>query len=210
MSVVATDSFTEKDNWKILTDHSPEMGGPIVNHPLAPGTFYVVNGRAICRGAAQYKGVNYYAGVPASADYTVSASVRVFDASGDCGVAGRIVPNAWTFYYLYLKGANELVMAKMVGGNPTTLATFVSAGFFAAGQSYLIALEMIGTAIKGYVDGVVRTSATDSAITGVGRGGLRGVFTSDTSAGKHLDGFSIVDTSTPSSRRTARGLIVGL
>lgn len=207
----ALDSMTgAASGWQgPLSSHTPEQGGPITQHPTAGGLFYIVNHRAVCRSAAAGKGVMIYGATPASADYSVQADVRIFDATGAVGIVGRCSATASTFYYAYITNNNsELVLAKMVGGAITTLDTFNSAGFFDAGSTYELTLEMTGTAIKAYVNGVERCSATDSAITAAGRGGIRGINLSDTSTGKHLDNFTIFDATTPPS--LARSSIVGL
>jgi hypothetical protein len=198
--------------WQPLTAHSPETGGPIVSHPTAGGQFYIVNGRAVCRAAPAGKGVMYYSGTPASADYSVQADLRIFDATGAAGIVGRCSTSASTFYYAYVTNNNgELVLAKMVGGAITSLDTFNSPGFFAAGSTYSIRLTMAGTSIKAFVDGVERCSVTDSGITAVGRGGIRGINLSDTGTGKHLDNFLVYDAATPpTAAGRSHAMIIGL
>jgi hypothetical protein len=206
MSVFAEATFTGT-NWQILTATTPVIGGPWVQHPVDRGNFYIYGNRALCRTG----GTNYISGTPASADYTVQVDVRVFSAIGNSGVVGRVNTGAKTFYGLYIHANNnELVLYKHVGGAVTTLDVFVSAGFFDAGSTYTIELEMIGTAIKGYVDGVERCSATDSAITAAGKAGIRCPSISDTTTGKHLDNFIATDGSAAASPRSYVVGMIGL
>lgn len=204
MTNYVIDSISAGTGWKgPLSSHSPELGGPIVQHPTAGGLFYAVNNRAVCRSAAAGKGVMYYSGAPASADYSVQADIRIFDATGAVGIVGRCSTTASTFYYTYITNNNsELVLAKMVGGAITSLDTFNSAGFFAAGSTYTVELRMAGTSIKVFVDTVERCDATDSAITAAGRGGIRGINLSDTYTGKHIDNVRVYDSTTPPAGRS--------
>jgi hypothetical protein len=64
-------------------------------------------------------------------------------------------------YYVTLRSTNTLVLRKAVGGSFTTLdsATFT----VGTGTTYRVRLEVIGTSIKVYVNGVVQLEATDSS-----------------------------------------------
>ena len=211
MATYARDTYSAGTGWRgALSSHNPEQGGPIVSHPTAGGLFYLVNNRAVCRSADSGKGVMYYSGPPASADYTVQADITIFSATGAVGIVGRCNTTASTFYYTYIHNNNgELVLAKMVGGAITSLDTFNSPGFFEAGSTYTVELIMVGTSITVDVDGVNRCSATDSAITAAGRGGIRGINISDTSTGKHIDNFAVTDASVAATGRSY-AVLVGL
>lgn len=206
---IARDSFTGPQ-WQPLPQHSPDLGGPIVKHPTAGGDWYLVNGRALCRSA----GLAYYNAVPASADYSVEATVVAFSSIGATGVAGRIDIGSSNFYYLYIKQGNgELVLAKMVDGVPATLdVELMTFGASASGTSHVLRLEMVGTAIKGYVGGVEMVSATDSTFAAAGRGGIRAPAISDTETGKHIDSLRIYDSTSPPVTAATAGYarVVGL
>lgn len=204
---VVTD-FTDTA-WKPLTTHAPTLGGPIVNHPTAGGSFYVVGNRAICRSAPAGKGVNYFAGEPASADYTVRGLIRIFDGSGAVGLTTRTQPGSSDFYYAYITNDNgQLVLARMTGGVPASLDVFTSPGFFATGQTYTVDLIVSGTnpvLLSVEVNGVQRADYSDSSgsrITATGRGGIRGIGLSDTTTGKHIDSFRVFDATTPAAGRS--------
>ena len=203
------DSYTDS-TWLPLTSHSPELGGPIVKHPAGSASWYIVNGRAICRNF----GPVYYSGAPATADYTVEATVRIFTtvtspADLNLGIAGRMSTSADTYYALYYQ-AGELVLIKRVNGVTATALDIWTTTLTGGGTNYTFALEMIGTAIKGYVNGVERVSATDSAITAVGRGGLRSNGINDTSTGNHIDNFRVFDATTPPTGQSFAFGLIGL
>jgi hypothetical protein len=201
-----SDLFTGT-NWQTLQSHTANAGGPWVKHATAGGNWYIYGNRALCRTA----GIAYLSGVsPASADYTVKADLRVFGGSGDTGVAGRINTGNSTFYYLYAKGSTELVLAKMVSGAITSLDYYILGGLWDAGSTYTIELEMDGTDIKGYLDGVERVGVVDSSITSTGKGGIRAPVISDTTTGKHLDNFSIFDATVAAIGRSSVVGLIGL
>jgi hypothetical protein len=62
-------------------------------------------------------------------------------------------------------------------------------------QTYVLKLEMIGTAIKVYVDGSQIISVTDSGITQVGKAGIRmfGSTSQSDTVGIHIDNYSADD-----------------
>ena len=74
-----------------------------------------------------------------------------------------------------------------------------------ANTYYFVRLEAVGTTITLDVDGVQLASATDSAITDAGRGGVRA---GSATQQKYIDNFTIVDGSAPIvSRSYAIGLV---
>ncbi len=152
-------------------------------------------------------GVAYLAsGLPASADYQVSVDVHVKSLLTDdyAGVVGRVntgdtVGQGTRYMARYNATAGSWELFKIVGGVGTQLATAVPQTLV-VGQSYRLALDMKASTIRLLVDGVPRLSATDAAIAGPGRGGVRvgagtiGIPPTDVT-GLHLDNFRI--TSTP-------------
>jgi hypothetical protein len=65
-------------------------------------------------------------------------------------------------YYLALRNSNTIELKKKVGGTVTTLDsdTFT----VATGTWYALKLEVLGTTLKAYINGVERLSATDSTL----------------------------------------------
>jgi hypothetical protein len=118
-------------------------------------------------------GVYYNDASPAGADYTVQADVIVVNNASAAypGVVGRMATGADTYYRLfYDQPGGQWVLDKQVAGANTSLDT--AAQSLSNSTTYEIRLEMIGTAIKGYVDDVEVLSATDSSIAAAGKAGL--------------------------------------
>ncbi len=117
-------------------------------------------------------------GTPASADYDVTAPlfyVGTFIDEHIAGVCGRLHATDVTYYTVWyeLQPAGSLArweLVKFVEGVKTVLDTFDQA--LSTSTTYIVKLEMRGTALKGYIDGVERLSATDGAITAANSAGL--------------------------------------
>lgn len=116
--------------------------------------------------------LNQYA--PPSADYSVEAVIYAA-TDGGSGEKAEIYARATTpstFYYLqYDEGVNTWYLG-VSGVGRTNLASYVGDAI-AVGSSRIARLEVRGTSIKGFIDGVERLSATNGAITGAGYPGLR-------------------------------------
>jgi hypothetical protein len=95
-------------------------------------------------------------------DYTVEVRARpvVFNSAGGFVRLMARYRDASNYYYLTLRSTQVLELKKMVGGSATTLAT-KSFGV-AADSWYTLQLEVVGTGLKGYVNGTLQVSATDS------------------------------------------------
>lgn len=140
------------------------------------------------RGAATGTRVYQRSNVPDSPDYHVSADfVYVGVADSVHGIAGRIVGTT-TYYFVRFESNNQVVkLYSLVSGTATVLGE--SSQSLAVGQTLRLTLEMIGTAIKVYRDGVEIISVTNSAISGTGLVGVRmgSNATQTDSVGVHLD-----------------------
>ncbi|WP_049558163.1 pectate lyase family protein [Nonomuraea sp. SBT364] len=77
--------------------------------------------------------------------------------------------NTSSYYYLGLGDAGTVVLGKRSGGSPATLDSAAAA--VGTGTWYTLRLEVFGTTLRGFVDGVEVVSATDSAFAS-GRAGL--------------------------------------
>jgi len=202
MVVFAQSEFTGV-NWQLMKTISPTKGGPIIDHPDENGSWYIYANRGLCRTA----GMSYWSGTPASADYTVQATINIKSTIGSTGVAGRISTTARTYYTAYIEQTTgKVVLAKRVAGTITSLG--VSASGYGIGN-HILALDMVGTTIRALVGGVqvVTFSDTTNNITAAGKAGIRAPVISDTATGKHIDNFIATDTSVAS---IGRSYVVGL
>lgn len=177
MAAFLNDTMTEASN-TTLASHTPETGGAWAQHPnFTTNTFTVGGGLGYCYGSASGGTSIYYNdATPPSADYYVEAVVRT-GASGDAtdliGVCGRVATGASTLYMAYYNDFSETwLLDKIVAGSGSSLGSYVSG--LAAATSATLKLEMIGSAIKLYLNGVARVSVTDTDISSAGFVGLRG------------------------------------
>lgn len=137
----------------------------------------------------------YHTGVPSSADYSVSADIYVqTNAFGKPAVFGRLSTSANTGYHARHWAGTGWQLYKVVAGAFAQLGPTV-AQTLTAGNTYNLKLEMIGSAIKVYVDGVLMISVTDTAITAAGKAGIsfRDATASSDTTLLHLDNFSADD-----------------
>lgn len=108
---------------------------------------------------------NSTAGSASWSSYAVEARIKPLSFNGtdrSVSLHGRR-SDANNHYYVSLRNSNILRLAKVVGGTNTILTdvTFT----VTAGTWYKVRLEMNGTSIKVYVNGVLKVSATDSSLT---------------------------------------------
>lgn len=182
-TVFASDAFTNSSGTSLQTHgwtkHASYGAGDMQISDANRAKF---NGGAITM-------LYYYPADPTNADYDVSGDLVFFtDISVQFGVAGRIQTGAATFYvFVGVAGAtDEWRLRKCNAGTFTTLD---SAAVSWSASTYAVKLEMRGTTLKGYVNGVETCSATDSDITLAGKAGLFAFGTSLNSAGIHFDNF---------------------
>jgi concanavalin A-like lectin/glucanase superfamily protein len=177
------ESFTGA-NGTTLTSHTGEIGATWTKHPTSGAGSIAIDANR----AHQTSSTNsfYYAsGSPATADYDVEGRLRQVSDAGLMGVTGRMDTSASTMYQFYYDAANNLWgINKWINGVNTSLGTWSET--LANGDERSFRLQMRGSSIKGFVDGVERISATDSAISAAGKAGVRGNTASSTT-GVHLD-----------------------
>lgn len=197
MATFASDVFTGADGDPVAAQ-AMVAGGPWVEHgSYTPNVLYA-NNMAAGPGTSQVGMVYATTGAP-SANYTVQGLVTTTTAgsSGAAGVAGRVATGANTMYVadyyddatagsrafrLYGLSAGALIGGALLGSYTQNLGSSGSA---------TIKLEMIGSALKVYVDGVERISASEGTITAAGYAGIRiGNQTGAYSTGVRLDDFT--------------------
>lgn len=148
-------------------------------------------------GGALGSGIELYyrSETPASADYSVIAGVYNPLTSGGVvyGPAARMSTTLDTFYAFVLTPGGVCNLIKHVAGVETILGTYTVPGWTPGldlpGDGTLnwinLKIEVVGTAIRGYIQGpgrapsvppsgayVLRVSAVDTAITAVGKAGV--------------------------------------
>ena len=136
----------------------------------------------------------YHSGTPATADYDVSLGIvmKSDNNSSNVGPAGRIDVAANTMWTGgYTTSGNIWFINKIVagvGGTPVSVGATLNVD-----QEYTCKLEMRGSTIKLYVDGVEILSTTDTDVAAAGKAGIRGQGTTTNTVGLHVDNFLAQD-----------------
>lgn len=137
-------------------------------------TYYAYeNGSGYTTNGSEHFLTNY---VPPSADYWVEA--RIYSASdGGTGESAEIYARAatpYTFYVLqYDEGTNTWNLARQQGAGTRVVMASYAGDTITPGNSRLARLQVQGTSIKGFIDGVERLSATSGHIVAAGFPGCR-------------------------------------
>lgn len=149
-------------------------------------------------------GVYRHAGVPASADYTVSADIAVLvanNAAPMAGVCGRMQAAAQTLYQaIWGESAGNIRLFKVVAGTQTQLGS--SYAYTLTTTPANLRLRMDGASISVELDGAtIIGPVTDSAITTAGAAGIYLFHNRETgvSDATSLDNFSADDIGAASS-----------
>ena len=203
VTTAVSDTFTDTTG-VLLQNHVGATGATWTRYSTSQsGTDGVITAAARLRRNNTLATMYYASGVPASPDYSVQADVYVRSllTNDAVGVIGRASTSADTYYRArYVKtGAATAAweLAKVVAGTATVLGSYSQT--LSALSTYALKLDMAGSTIRLLVDGVERVSATDTAITTAGRGGLRLGYSSATGAadipsdttGLHVDNLVV-------------------
>ncbi len=163
------DTFTDTAG-TLLTAHTPDGGGSwSISTGGSDGVITASNtlraGGTVATGAL-------HSATPPSADYSVYAKVIAKNLGVDhrIGVAGRMVGD--DRYSVHLRGlAGTFRLMKNVGGVGSQLATDATITVVEGGE-YALELRMSGSTLEGYVDGVLKLSATNTDLTAAGKAGV--------------------------------------
>jgi lysophospholipase L1-like esterase len=201
------DTFTDTAG-TLLPAHTGETGATWTQHANWTGVASISSANRLYYSSAGNTVAVYYAsGTPASADYDVQATIRrLSSVSQEIGVMGRAATAANDWYwarYSHANGRWELWVGLSMAGTYTQALS--------DDTDYVLKLEMRGTAIKVYVDGVERISITDSTYTSAGRAAVFfGATSSGDTTGYHLDSFSATDATASFAAGTASVTSYGL
>ncbi|CAK4834037.1 unnamed protein product [Aphanomyces euteiches] len=98
-------------------------------------------------------------------DYSVEAKIKVDSWHDRVGLIARY-QNASNYYYMSYSGYYHVVsLVKMQNGVETILNTSSVITDPTAGAYHTFRMEVKGTSVKGYIDGVLRASGTSTAFT---------------------------------------------
>lgn len=215
-TATSSDSFTDTSG-KALTAHTGEVGATWTHHSGTASSVITDAGRVRGGGILGAYTIDYVSAVPASADYSVEADFFVKSHLGRdaMGVVGRLSTTATTYYTARWEEADRSWnLVKYVNGAGTYL-DYVDNQTVLVGQAYRLRLEMIGSALRLYVNGVLTASATDTTITTAGRAGIEddsgsALIAKSNSSGVHLDSFRVTPVvRATDSKGTNHGSFVG-
>jgi hypothetical protein len=201
MSTVVSDSCTEATTDTTFASHTPEIGGPVVSHPIYSGTALVNASldRVYLNSAAA--GGYYYTGTPGGADYYVQMDFyRLSQLSTNVGILLGMDTSADTGVLLRLNdnGAGVVVwdLFDRVAGSNNSLISGVAAHIPTLGGSPVTAkLVRTSTSITCFFDGVQDTNFNQTtSITAIGKAGVRFSGTASSSTGIHGKNITAVDS----------------
>lgn len=162
------DNFNRADgalgaNWTILVGTNP---------------YSIISNVAATNGASAENCTVYNAFSPAANQW---AEVTVTQVGADAYVGPAVRGSGTSWYVIYGDSGNR-ALYRIVSGTPTSLAS--SATGFAVND--VIRLEVEGTTLRAYVNGVLWTSVTDSSLAS----GSTGMATWSTSTSGRVDNFT--------------------
>jgi hypothetical protein len=191
-----------------LAGRTPDQGGGTWAHQAGTAEAVIDTGRVrrnLTLGELTGYTIDYLTTTPASADYSVEADLVVRSSLvGDMvGVIGRHNTATNTFYMARWEQADtSWNIVKYTNGTVSYVNYVAAQPALTVSEAYRLRLEMSGTALALYVNGVLKVSATDGTITAAGRAGimdgenaLSGAKTNTT--GIHLDNFQVTPSTYP-------------
>ncbi|HWI30005.1 MAG TPA: LamG domain-containing protein [Microbacterium sp.] len=205
-TLTSSDSFTGAAG--ALTSHTGEIGATWT-HLAGGSNARLSDANRVRRGGPAGTTIGYtidYAtATPPSADYSVEADLNVRSVLGGdvVGVAGRINTATNTFYLARWEQATaSWNLIKYTNGTVSSLGSVTGQPALVVGETYRIRLEMVGSALKLYVNGVLTTQGTDATITAPGRAGIMDGANASSAAksnttGIHLDNFQVTPSTYP-------------
>ena len=161
---------------------------------VVDGTWSVVTD-----GSKVYEGTNTNGFARATAltamtDQVIQARVKPVSFNGTdryVALMGRYTDTS-NYYFLTLRNSNKLDIRRIKSGTVTTLASVNYT--VATGTWYTLKLEIVGTTLRGYVNGTLLVTATDSGGLTSGKVGIGGAY-----AGTHFDDVLVTLPSTGST-----------
>jgi hypothetical protein len=200
---MASDSFTDASG-RLLTAHSGELNADWSRQSGTSNATVSDQGR-IYRSSTGYT-VNTVAQQPVSADYSVEADLVLKSrvSTDVVGVVGRLTSSGTYYAATWEESDNSWNILRYPTPffGSSTLASVSGQPDLNPGQAYRLKLEMTGSRLNLYVDGVLKTTATNGSISAPGLAGIQDgsaeLFASNpaqsNTTGIHLDNFAVTST----------------
>lgn len=192
---VGEDDFNGSTSGTSLESRTPQRGGPWQRAASSTaGAALTAAGRV--RQSSEGENLTTLVASPPSADYDVSADVVAVGepapaaAADQVGVVGRMDP-ATGNYYAAAYADGIWTLTAHVNGADRFLGDWREP--LAVGATARVTLRLRGSKVMLVRNGVARVTATDTAISAAGRGGVlfEGKSNRDEAAGRQLDNFKI-------------------
>jgi hypothetical protein len=215
-NAISADEFSDSTG-TLLSNHTGGVGASWTSMSGEARTAVITDENRLRKETGDGGALYYTSGASPSADYLVEADVHVKSllTSDSIGIVGRL-DVAGNSYYMARYDVTNARWAVDIVQNGTILGSTFYSQSLTVGQTYRLSLEMTGTNLRLYVDGVQRVTATDSSLGSAGRGGVRlgtGASTAQPTAttGLHLDNFRITTLTTTAidSKGLSNGTYVG-
>ncbi|MDX6372104.1 MAG: hypothetical protein QOD98_1092, partial [Nocardioidaceae bacterium] len=200
-SLISTDPFTGTSG-SSLAAHSDGLG-TIWKHQAGGANAVITDANRVRRNGLLGYTIDYVDATPPSADYSVEADLDVMSNLGSdaTGVIGRLNTATNTFYLARWEqsafgATGTWRLARYTNGTVTSLAALTAQAQPVAGETYRIKLDMSGSSLALYVNGVLKVSATDATLTAAGKAGIMdgtdGLSASKSNTtGLHIDDFQV-------------------
>lgn len=202
-TLTAFDSFTGTSG-STLAAHSGEIGATWT-HKTGGANARISNANRVHRSGSSGYAIEYSNATPASADYSVEADLVVMSAvtTDVIGVIGRMNTATNTFYMARWEAADtSWNLIKYTDGSREYLDFVVGQPALGVGDSYRLELEMHGSTLNLYVNGVLTVTATDTSLTAAGKAGIMDGADASSAAkldttGVHIDNFQVSQSTYP-------------
>lgn len=184
MSLFVVDSFTGTGGTD-YTAHTPELGGSILSNQS--GSDALITAAGTIRGNATGGSVFSYpnAAIP-SADYGVTARIKVLTNQNGFGIEVRQQPGLGSAYYTFSYAASNGYWN--LGGPGLSGLRYVQT--LNPGETHVASLWAQGTLLTAFVDGVQVLQHTSSGISLAGAPGFSFIYQDTDTTGYQLDSFA--------------------
>lgn len=147
-----TDSFDRANSSNLGADWAEDSGAwSITSNNVANGT-----------SGNTYRKLRWVGAAMDSANYSVEVVARSGDSSNGIGPAVRLAASSAVTYYGYvIFGGDAAYLVEITAGGETILDT---GSAITASTDYTLRLEVDGSTIRGYLNGVLDVSATDASL----------------------------------------------
>lgn len=188
-----SDTFTDTDA-KTLETHVASDGGTWTKSSGSGAGSATIDANRVHNTNDATLHIYRHSYVPPITDYRVEVDLVMLSDNdlSYAGIGARISSTANTLYsFVYRCDANLWRLEAIVNGASTAIIGSVGQ-VLTVGQTYRIALDVRGSTVTAFVDGVQIASGTDTAIPAAGFAGIRLFNAAAAGVGAHLDNWTVI------------------